>query len=99
MTNVTWLNNVTGPESLIDGVVNATNGGFYIGLMISIFFIVMITLAANKKEFYETLIYTGALEFLLAVFGLAKAYIGFQWLLFPIALLFAGLMIRFFAQD
>lgn len=98
-TNTTWMNNATDPGEVVEGVINATNGSFIIALMISLFFIVAIALKARGKEMDEIFIYTGAFEFIIATFAIANQYIDFYWIMLPVALLFAGIMVRLFAQD
>lgn len=98
-TNVTWMNNATDPGQVVEGVINSTNGSFIITLMISVAFIVIITLKARNKDMDEIFIYTGALEFIIATFAIANQYIDFYWIMLPVALLFTGIMVRLFAQD
>lgn len=99
VTNISWMDNVSDPGEVIEAVIESTGGNLIIAVMISLFFIIAISLKAKNKGMDEILIYSGALEFIIATFAVANQYIHFYWLMGAVALLFAGIMFRFFAQD
>lgn len=97
-TNLTFMENASAPDQVIEGVIQSTNGGFVIGLMLSLFIIVAVALKAKGKDFDEIFIYTGAFEFIISVLAIAGQYIEFYWIMFPVTLLFTGIMISVFAN-
>lgn len=99
MTNTTWMNNVSTPADVIEGVINSTNGGLIIGILVALFFVVAATLRAKNYNLDEILIYTGALEFVLCVFAVAANWIEFYYIMLPVASLFVGIMVRVFGQN
>lgn len=94
MSNVTWMDDATTVPDVIEGAINATNGYFIIGTMITTFIVIFTALRARGYEMDSIFIYCGVFEFLITVFSIANSYIDFYWIMFPVALLFAGIMIR-----
>lgn len=94
-TNTTLIDSATNPIETLDGINAATNGGYAISILISIFFISAIALRARGKELDEIAVFTGAFEFILCTFFIAMQWIAFYWLMFPVALLVAGIILRF----
>lgn len=94
MSNISWLDNVTGPESMVYGVNNMTNGGFFMSLIISISLIAFMALRAANRGIDEIFIYIGALDFLIAVYAIANNYIPFSFIMLPVALLVAGIILN-----
>lgn len=99
MTNTTWMNNVSDPGAVIEGVIHSTNGGLVIAILVSLWFVAAATLRAKGKEMDEILIYTGALEFMLCAYAIATSWIQFYFIMAPVALIMAGIMVRLFGQN
>lgn len=98
-TNITWMDTVDNPGDVLTGIINATNGLFIVGLLVSIFFIMYITLRARGFPHGEILIYTGVFNFVIIVLAISGGWLAFYWLMFPVAFLLAGTIITVFGGN
>lgn len=97
-TNMTWSDNVTNPFEPVEAINTQTSGGFGLMIAISAGLIAFFTLRYYGKEVDEILIYIGAFEFILVGFFIAMEWIEVYYIMLPVALLFAGILITIFSN-
>lgn len=97
-TNMSWSDNVSSPFEPIEAINTQTGGGFGLMIIISSFLISFITLRYYGKEVDEILIYCGAFEFLLVGLFIVIQWIEVYYIMFPVALLFAGILVTIFSK-
>lgn len=97
-TNTTWMNNVTSPIDIVTHINNSTAGGFILGLLATLGIIAIMSFRAQGKDFDEIFIFVGTAEFILIALSIAAQWIGFYWLMLPTAMIFAGIMVKVFAN-
>jgi len=93
-TNITWMNNVTGPGDYMDSTIRMTNGAYILGVMLAGGLIMVLAMRSAGREMDEILLVVGALEFFIALYSILAGYLGFQYFILPIAMMLAGIVLN-----
>lgn len=88
------LENVSNPPDIVVEAVKQTDGVFPIAVLVSLFIVSFIAMRKNGREVDEILIYVGAFEILLTAFFIVMEWLAFYWLMLPVGMLFAGIVIN-----
>lgn len=72
----------------------ATDGVWSLGLMITVSFIIIISLRRRSYDLDQGLIYAGAVNFIVCTLLILLGIVGIPWMMFPTFMLIAGVLMN-----